>query len=126
MLYTLIFALGVTVVAAAPVDYTPRPATAAERAVFRTFEPPVGVIGGKPEPWVMNEYAVAGPYALIGFSNTHAGITAFLVKKAGVWHLLMRGGGQILWGDMVRLAPEMPIATAKSLEKLAESQDTGG
>ena len=71
----------------------------------------------------MNEYAVAGSYALVGYDNTDVGITQLLRRRGARWFLVVGGGGQIQAETILRYVPSMPPAVAKSLERFAESQD---
>lgn len=72
----------------------------------------------------MDEFAVAGPYALIGFYSENAGVTALVEQNAsGTWVLLTRGGGQLNPEAMLTYAPNMPSADASNLYALAVSQD---
>lgn len=64
----------------------------------------------------MTECAVAGPYALIGFRNAYAGVTALLTQDpAGRWYFVEHTGGQITPTDMTNSFPAMPADTAQSL-----------
>lgn len=108
--------------AAAPMPApTARPATANEMRAFMALAP-------APPPkgrWTIDEHAVAGSYALVGYYNEHAGLTALLQRKAGRWAIVKRTGGQLTPDALRRYAPAMPLATAQSLYKLAVSQDKG-
>jgi hypothetical protein len=104
---------------------TARPATAAEAAIFRSFSPPEGSINGTPDPWILNEQAVARDYALVSFYNTNAGVTAFLVNNSGKWRTIVRTGGQITNNDMLIYVPSMSPTTASNLYALAVQQADG-
>lgn len=96
----------------------PRAATPQELRLFRTFAP------GTRRGWRINEWAIAGPWALIGYYNEYAGVTAFFHRDSGGrWILLERGGGQITPDVMLQLDPCMPPKVARALYALAASQD---
>jgi|HubBroStandDraft_4_1064222.scaffolds.fasta_scaffold137751_3 hypothetical protein len=95
---------------------TPRAATSAELAVFAQS---ITVPG-----FSWDEYAVAGPYALVGYSTANSGGTAvFLQNSSGAWGLVAKGGGQFSAGDIVRYIPSMPLSVAAALYQFAVSQD---
>ena len=73
----------------------------------------------------MTECAVAGPYALIGFRNAYAGVTAMLTQGSArlAGYFVKHTGGQITPTDMTNNLPAMPADTAQSLYVLAASQD---
>ncbi|MEO9263583.1 MAG: hypothetical protein ABI282_05780 [Candidatus Baltobacteraceae bacterium] len=74
--------------------------------------------------WKINEYAVAGRYAVVGFYCSNGGVTALLVREtAGNWVLVTRGGAQITPDFMVRAIPAMEISVAQRLYDLVMSQD---
>jgi hypothetical protein len=74
--------------------------------------------------WALDEYAVAGKWALVGYYNTHAGITALLQQNSpGRWTIVLRTGGQISAEALQRLEPLITSRTAQSLNDLVVSQD---
>lgn len=96
---------------------TARPATSTELTAFAQFAP-------TNSGWSVDEDAVAGSYALVGFYNTESGVTAILQQNSsGQWVLLKRGGGQFIPDTMVRYAGGMSTALAQNLYNLAVSQD---
>lgn len=95
-----------------------RAATTEELRIFRRFAPSSRL------GWKINEWAVAGPWALIGYYNEYAGVTAFFRRNAaGNWIMLGRGGGQIMADTMMRYDPCMSAKVADALYALAASQD---
>jgi hypothetical protein len=99
---------------------TAQAATAAQMATFLTFAPSAPPSGS----WALHEYAVAGPWALVGFYNTYSGMTAlFQQNSSGQWTLVELTGGQLTVTSLENLVPAMPASTAQSLYTLAASQD---
>jgi len=74
---------------------------------------------------LMNEIAVAGSYAIVGFTNTNADVTALLVNSNGTWQEIEEGGGQIVMESILLRVPTTPTAMAQGLETFAESQAGG-
>ena len=102
---------------------TARAATSSEMAEFMQFAPSPPPTGS----WRLDEAAVGGQWALVGFYNEYAGITALLQQdQPGNWSLIERGGGQITPAAMLLLVPNMPSSLATSMYKLAVSQDLPG
>lgn len=97
-------------------------ATQAQLSALAAFEPAAPPAGS----WKINESAVAGQWALVGFCNANSGWTGlFQVNSSGTWSKIVLGGGQMGASDLQAQVPSMPAATAQSLYSLAVSQDTG-
>lgn len=95
---------------------TARQATTAEQKIFQLFAP-------SPSGWTLDMYAVAGPYALVGFYNQFSGVTELFFNKNGVWQRAYKGGGDLtpdLYGNYL---PNITLSTANSLYKLGRLQD---
>ena len=125
LFFTTILAIGLSVggsnwVSAQTAAPAARAATSSEIKLFAQFAP-----SPPPAPfiWVMNMYAVAGQYALVGFSNPNSGIMALLQNVSGHWTLIERTGGQITVQEMQdETHGAMSAVTAESLYKLTQKQ----
>jgi hypothetical protein len=91
-----------------------RPATSSEISKFKSFAPS--------SSWKLDEYAVAGNYALIGYYHNNADVTELLFLNGKVWTRVIITGGQIETSLMQQLIPAMPLSTAQSLYNLAAQQ----
>jgi hypothetical protein len=115
------FAIGPEVVTPTPVP-TAQSATQAQLSAFMAFAPSPPPKGS----WAINESAVAGPWALVGFCNDYSGMTGLLqLNSSGLWTVVVLGGGQLTVNDLEHYAPSMPAPTAQSLFRLASSQNHG-
>jgi hypothetical protein len=75
----------------------------------------------------LDECAVAGPYALLGFAYNDTGETVLLQQNAsGQWTLVVRTGGQLIPDTMVESLPSLPADTAQSLYSVVTSQNPPG
>ena len=95
---------------------TPRPATKAE---IQTFSSKITIPN-----FSVDEYVVAGSYALFGYNTQYTGGTALFQKNnAGVWQLIIKGGGQFSPGDMMHYFSGISSQTAWSMYRMAVNQD---
>ncbi len=68
----------------------------------------------------LNFVAIVGNYAYAAAENCHmTNSTLLAIYESGKWMYLIGDAGSYTADEMVKIAPEMPLAAAKELEKQA-------
>lgn len=98
------------------VNAAARGCTEAEAATFVHFAP-------TPKGWKVDECAIDGNYALVGFYNANSGVTGLFRKiRPRIWRRMSMGGGQITPTNLLTLVPNMKPAAAQNLYDVAARQ----